>query len=150
MNYYQNRDAVLKAYPAPYYASFDINAAQPTPVTGWYNIRAMSSLDNVPPASSMIPLTEEQWNSYPYDLKACGLGVMGGKIVNYRAPIPPIPITTQAQNALDTIMSKASWVIARGQKFGPQTNYYIDSLIDITSGKITPQTLPECPSDLTQ
>lgn len=88
------------AYPDRYYAAYDTTAPQPTSVTGWYDTGSMSSLAAVPPAASLIPLSAADWaNTTSFRLPS-GRGVLNGKIIDYTAPVLPVPLSTQAQNAL--------------------------------------------------
>lgn len=91
---------VKTEYPDRYYAAYDTAAPQPTPVTGWYDTGSMSSLAAVPPASSLIPISAEDWaNTTSFRLPG-GRGVLNGKIIDYTAPVQPVPLATLAQNAL--------------------------------------------------
>ncbi|WP_395495836.1 hypothetical protein [Acetobacter sp. KSO5] len=88
------------AYPARYYASYDNTASQPTPVTGWYDTWAMSSVSAVPSASSMIAISADDWNNTASFRLPAGRGVLSGKIIDYSVPVEPVPLTTQATTAL--------------------------------------------------
>lgn len=89
-------------YAARYYASYDTTAAQPTPVTGWYDTWGMSDTSAVPPASDMIPISETDWNNTDEFRLPVGRGVQGGKIIDYTPPSMPLPLKTQAASALAT------------------------------------------------
>ncbi|GBR32426.1 hypothetical protein HKD21_11440 [Gluconobacter cerevisiae] len=134
-------------YPARYYASYDTTATQPTIVTGWYDTGDMGSLDNVPDASNMIPLTEAQWNDPTFRLPV-GKGVKGKRVVDYTAPVYVAPLSDQAQTALAdartyvqnnyTMLNEATpdaWVT------------YLKALMAIDNGTDTKsKTLPSAPS----
>lgn len=136
------------AYPDRYYAAYDTTAPQPTSVTGWYDTGSMSSLAAVPPAASLIPVSAADWaNTTSFRLPS-GRGVLNGKIIDYTAPVLPVPLATQAQNAL---------VEARQTVWG---NYgalneptpeawvtYLKALRAIAEGEdTTSTTLPEAPA----
>ncbi|KXV49734.1 hypothetical protein AD945_03650 [Gluconobacter albidus] len=134
-------------YPARYYASYDTTAKQPTIVTGWYDTGDMSTLDNVPPASDMIAVTEAQWNDPTFRLPV-GKGVKNKKIVDYTPPAYVAPLTDQATTALAnartyvqnnyTMLNEATpdaWVT------------YLKALMAIANGTDTKsKTLPSVPS----
>ncbi|OAG78051.1 hypothetical protein Amal_00667 [Acetobacter malorum] len=87
-------------YPDRYYASYDVTASQPTPVTGWYDTWAMSSLEDVPLASNLIPVAYQDWANTDAFRLPTGRGVQNGKIIDYTPPVQPVPLATQAQDAL--------------------------------------------------
>lgn len=131
-------------YPDRYYASYDTTATQPTQVTGWYDTWDMSSLEGVPAASSMVVVTEAQWNDATFHLPI-GKGVKDGVIVDF---MPTAPLTTQASYALSsartyvqnnyTILNEATpdeWVA------------YLKALMAIANGTDTTSTaLPSAPT----
>ncbi|WP_049762851.1 hypothetical protein [Gluconacetobacter diazotrophicus] len=135
-------------FPERYYASYDETATQPTSITGWYDTWGMSSLSNVPPASSMIPIAETDWNNTTSFRLSVGRGVQSGKIIDYTPAPVPVPLTTQASSALSSarifvynnygILNEATpdvWVS------------YIKSLMAISSGADTTSTsLPSLPA----
>lgn len=97
---------VQAAYPARYYAGYDTAATQPTPVTAWYDTWSMSSVDGLPPASQLLPVSFADWaNTTGFRLPA-GKAVQNGAIVDYTAP--PLPLATQAARALQQAAS-TSW-----------------------------------------
>lgn len=135
-------------YPKRYYASYNTTASQPTPVTGWFDTWDMSSVDNVPSADDMIPVTESQWNDTTFR-KPNGKGVKDGVIVDYTPPATPIPLTTQAQSAMSWVNEQASLASAMGETFTDDMKAYVKALRDIISGSDTTSTeLPKQPSDV--
>lgn len=92
---------VKKDYPDRYYARYDLTATQPTAVTGWYDTWDMSSVANVPAASDMIIISEENWNDITFRLSV-GKGVQDGKIIDYTAPAYEPTLKEQAGYALAT------------------------------------------------
>ncbi|MDF7675078.1 hypothetical protein PT277_05175 [Acetobacteraceae bacterium ESL0709] len=137
-------------YPARYYASYDVKAPQPTSVTGWYDTWSLSSVAQVPPASEMIAMTEEEWNDQTNFRLPCGRGVQDGKIIDYQAPPAPVPLKDQAQSTLAFIQSQAPMIVAMGESFGEQTKAYIKALNAIIDGSDTTITeLPAKPEKLT-
>lgn len=91
---------VKTTYPDRYYASYDTTATQPTPVTGWYDTWSMSSVSAVPAVSDLIPISADDWANVDSFRLPIGRGVQDGKIVDYTAPVEPVPLTTQAASAL--------------------------------------------------
>jgi len=81
-------------YPARYYASYDIAAAQPTHVTGWFDSWDMTSLTAVPAATAMVALSPAQWAD-PALRMASGKGVQGGAIVDC-IQTDTLPVRAQA------------------------------------------------------
>lgn len=121
-------------YPNRYYASYDITATQPTPVTGWYDTWDMSSVANVPSANDMIPVTEAQWNDTTSFRKPMGKGVKDGAIIDYTPPATPIPLTTQAQTEMAWINQKAALTAAMGETFTQDMKDYVKAIQAIISG----------------
>ncbi|WP_086644314.1 hypothetical protein [Acetobacter sp. DsW_063] len=68
---------VRTVYPDRFYASHDLSAAQPAPVTGWWDAWVMSDPGVMPPVADLVPLTADQWN----DRLSGGWGVQGGALV---------------------------------------------------------------------
>ncbi|BCZ75790.1 hypothetical protein [Acetobacter phage phiAO1] len=139
---------VKTAYPDRYYAAYDTTAPQPTPVTGWYDTGSMSSLAAVPPAASLIPLSAADWaNTISFRLPS-GRGVLNGKIIDYTAPVPPVPLATQAQNAL-VVARQAVWgnYGALNEPTPEAWVTYLKALRAIAEGQdSTSTTLPEAPA----
>lgn len=136
-------------YPARYYASYDTTAKQPTIVTGWYDTGDMGTLDNVPDASNMIPVTETQWNDPTFRLPI-GKGVNKGQVVDYTAPAYVPPLTDQAQAAL---MAARTYVqdnfIYLGETPTQDWIDYQKALMAIANGTDTTSTsLPTRPTDI--
>ena len=137
----------IKDYPNRYYASYDTTAKQPTIVTGWYDTGDMGSLDDVPDASNMIPVTETQWNDPTFRLPI-GKGVNKGKVVDYTAPAYVPPLADQAQTAL---VAARTYVqnnfIYLGETPTQDWIDYQKALIAITNGTDTKsKVLPKQPS----
>lgn len=136
-----------KEYPNRYYASYDKEATQPTPVNGWFDTWDMSSVSNVPSASEMIPVTETQWNDTTTFRLPMGKGVKDGVIVDYTPPVTPVPLTTQAQSAMSWVNEQAALASAMGETFTDDMKAYVKALRDIISGSDTTSTkLPEQPT----
>ncbi|MBO1361541.1 hypothetical protein J2D73_17280 [Acetobacter sacchari] len=68
---------VRTVYPNRFYASCDLLAAQPAPVTGWWDAWGMSDPAVAPPVADLVPLTADQWNGR----LTGGWGVQGGALV---------------------------------------------------------------------
>lgn len=133
-------------HPARYYASFDLSAAQPTPVLGWYDTWAMSNVANVPAASDMIAVTEKDWDDITAFRKSNGRGVQDGKIIDYT---PPVPLSVQAQAEQSWIQQQESRAFVRGQKFTAEMLAYADAIEAIAEGTDTASTrLPDRPATI--
>lgn len=138
---------VKTAYPARYYASYDSSATQPTPVTGWYDTWDMGNLSDVPDASSMIAISESDWNDTINFHRPTGRGVQNGKIINYNPPPTALPLVTQAENAL-SVARQTMW-----NEYGSINEAtpdpwvtYLKALMAIVSGSDTTSTvLPTAP-----
>lgn len=91
-------------YPDRYYAAYDTTAVQPTIVTGWYDTWGMTSVANVPPVSRLIAVSAADWDNSDFRVPI-GRGVQSGAIIAYTPPAPPVPLKTQARNALVTAAS---------------------------------------------
>lgn len=138
---------VKSLYPNRYYASYDTAAAQPTPVTGWYDTWNMSDVSAVPAASDMISVTEAQWM-----VRNSNQGVQNGAIVAcpMPTPIPVIPLATQAQSAL-TAAAAATWQAygMYGETTPADVVTYLTALRAIANGTDTTSTaLPAQPTDV--
>jgi hypothetical protein len=87
------------------YARFDHAAAQPAPVTGWYDTDALSYPD-LPQPADLIEVTPEQWDSHM--AKPGGWAVLDGALVareTVPAPLPSGP--TPIQQAAAAFASRA-------------------------------------------
>ncbi|WP_244284869.1 hypothetical protein [Acetobacter persici] len=135
-------------YPDRYYAAYDLSATQPTPVTGWYDTWGMSSVTTVPPASNLLPVSAEDWSDTTSFRLPTGRGVLAGKVIDYTAPIPPVPLATQARNALVTARQTV-WE-EYGALNDPTPQVWVDylkALRAIAQGQETTRTtLPEPPA----
>ncbi|WP_238706754.1 hypothetical protein, partial [Acetobacter tropicalis] len=133
-------------HPARYYASFDLSAAQPTPVLGWYDTWAMSNVASVPAATDMIAVSAGDWADITTFRKPNGRGVQDGEIVDYT---PPIPLSVQAQTELAWIQQQESRAFVRGQKFTAEMLAYADTIEVIADGTDTTSTkLPDRPANI--
>ena len=138
------------AYPDRYYASYDTTAPQPTQVTGWYDTWDMSNVSNVPEASSMIPISESDWNNIDTFRLPIGRGVLNGKIIDYTPPPAPVPLKTQAQSAL-AIARQTVWdeYGSINEKTPDDWVTYLKALMAIANGTDTTSTaLPAQPADV--
>lgn len=134
-----------KNYPARYYAAYDTSAAQPTPITAWYDMALYGSLDGFPPASEMIALTADQWEK----LSRIGYGVQNGNLVPYTPPIPVVPLKTQAQTAQAWINQQYAQSFAMGTPFTADMRAYVKAIAAIANGTDTTSTaLPAQPADV--
>ena len=129
-------------YPAQYYAQYDHSAAQPAPVTGWFDVWNMSDPSSVLDAADLVALTEEQWLART----PTGLGVQDGKVVSYAAPAPTL--AQQAKAALVQAQA-ATWAKfgSLGQTVTDAWITYQKALAAIADGSdTTSTTLPSAPS----
>ena len=137
---------VQAAYPARYYAGYDATATQPAPVTAWYDTWSMSSVESLPPASQLVPISAADWaNTTGFRLPA-GKAVQNGAIVDYTAPLPPL--ATQAANALQQAAT-TSWAAYGMYSETPPAAWqtYLASLRAQASGADTTSTqLPAQPA----
>lgn len=133
------------AYPNRYYAQYDTSAAQPTPVLGWLDMSIYSDTTGFPPASDLLPITQEQFlartNGY--------YGVSNNALVSYTPEVPAIPLVTQAQIEQAWVQQQASLAAAMGEVFTADMKTYVKAIAAIISGSDTASTtLPERPSDI--
>lgn len=140
--------AIAAAWPARYYASYDTTAAQPTPVTGWYDTWDMTSVANVPAASAMIAVAETDWNNTTTFRLPTGKGVQSGTIIDYTPPSATIPLATQAESALATARQYVSNNYTMLNDPTPDAWVtYLKALMAIANGTDTTSTaLPSVPS----
>ncbi|MCP1197101.1 hypothetical protein NKW84_14700 [Acetobacter senegalensis] len=124
-------------HPARYYASFDLSAAQPTPVLGWYDTWAMSNVASVPAATDMISVSARDWADITAFRKPNGRGVQDGKIIDYT---PPVPLSALAQTEQGWIQQQESRAFVRGQKFTAEMLAYADAIEAIADGTDTTST----------
>ena len=141
------KDGTL-VYAARYYASYDTTAAQPTPVTGWYDTWGMSNVSNVPEAANMIPISESDWNNIDTFRLPIGRGVLNGKIIDYTPPPVSVPLKTQAKSAL-AIARQTVWdeYGSINEKTPDNWVTYLKALMAIANGTDTTSTeLPTAPT----
>lgn len=125
-------------YPKRYYAQYDGSGY----ITHWFDTWEMGSLDGVPPAASMMAITEAQWND-PDVHAALGVGVKDGAIV---AMTYTIPLATQAQAELGWVNQQASLASSMGETFTDAMRSYVKAVQAIASGTDTTSTaLPARP-----
>lgn len=137
-------------YAARYYASYDTTAAQPTPVTGWYDTWGMSSIAKVPAATDMIVVSAENWNDTESFRLPTGKGVQNGKIIDYTPPAVVVPLATQAQSEMSGwIAQQASMAVAMGETFTADMKAYVKAIQAIATGADKTSTaLPTRPTDV--
>lgn len=129
---------VKTEYPARYYVQYDAAGY----ITHWFDTWAMGSLDGVPPAGSMLAVTEDQWNN-PAVHVAIGAGVKDGAIV---AMTYAVPLATQAQAELSWVNQQASLASSMGETFTDAMRSYVKAVQAIASGSDTVSTaLPARP-----
>ena len=141
------KDGTL-VYAARYYASYDTTAAQPTPVTGWYDTWGMSSIAKVPAPSAMIVVSADDWNDTESFRLPTGKGVQNGEIIDYTPPPAPVPLKTQAQTALATARQTV-WdeYGSINEKTPDNWVTYLKALMAIANGTdTTSTTLPTAPT----
>ncbi|MFT8613710.1 MAG: hypothetical protein ABF727_14080 [Gluconobacter oxydans] len=125
-------------YPARYYVQCDSNGY----ITHWFDAWEMGSLDGVPPAASMMAITEAQWND-PDVHAALGVGVRDGAIVPMTYTVP---LATQAQAELAWVNQQASLASSMGETFTDAMRSYVKAVQAIASGTdTTSTTLPARP-----
>lgn len=139
---------IHQLYPSRYYASYDTTASQPTPVTGWYDVWGMASVSNVPPSTSMIPISDSDWGNTSTFRIPTGKGVKDGVIVDYTPPVTAETIKQQASNELTWINQQASLASAMGETFTVDMKSYVKQIQAIASGSESTTTLPTRPSDI--
>ena len=128
-------------YPARYYVQYDSTGY----ITHWFDTWEMGNLNEVPPATSMLPVTEAQWND-PSVHAALGMGVKNGAIV---AMAFTVPLATQAQAELSWISQQASLASAMGETFTDAMRSYVKAIQAIASGTDTTSTdLPPRPNPI--
>ncbi|MBS1082466.1 hypothetical protein [Gluconobacter kondonii] len=132
-------------YPSRFYATYDTTAAQPTGITGWFDTWTLSTTKNLPAASDMLALTQDQWND-----RATGpQGVKDDDLVDYTPPAPVVPLETQAQTELAWIASQASMAAAMGETFTDNMKAYVKAIQAIANGTDTTSTaLPARPATI--
>ncbi|MBS1080831.1 hypothetical protein [Gluconobacter kondonii] len=132
-------------YPSRFYATYDTTAAQPTGITGWFDTWTLSTTKNLPAASDMLALTQDQWND-----RATGpQGVKDDDLVDYTLPAPVVPLETQAQTELAWIASQASMAAAMGETFTDNMKAYVKAIQAIANGTDTTSTaLPARPATI--
>ncbi len=136
-------------YPARYYASYDTTAAQPTPVTGWYDTWDMSATTSIPAASAMIAIAAADWSNQTTFRISSGRGVENGAIIDYTPAPAAVPLKTQAETQLTWINQQASLAGAMGQTFTADMKAYVAAIQGIANGTDTTSTaLPAEPTDV--
>lgn len=113
-------------YPGRYYAQYDGSGY----ITHWYDTWEMGSLEGVPSAASMLPLSEAQWND-PTVHAALGVGVKNGAIV---AMTYMVPLATQAQAELSWVNQQASLASSMGETFTEAMRSYVKAVQAIANG----------------
>lgn len=140
--------SIKELYPQRYYAGYDITAAQPTIVLGWYDTWDMNDVSNIPKASDMIAISESDWNNTSTFRLTHGRGVYDGKILDYTPPVAPIPLSVQATSALADARSYVMNNYAILNLPTPNTWVtYLKALMNIADGTDTTSTsLPTAPT----
>jgi len=132
-------------YPSRFYATYDTTAAQPTGITGWFDTWTLSTTKNLPAASDMLALTQDQWN----DRVTGPQGVKDDDLVDYTPPAPVVPLETQAQTELAWIASQASMAAAMGETFTDNMKAYVKAIQAIAGGTdTTSMALPARPATI--
>ncbi|WP_156474512.1 hypothetical protein [Gluconobacter albidus] len=132
-------------YPAQYYARYDTSSPQPSGVTGWFDTWSLSSTQNLPAASAMLPLTQAQWNTRMTGPQ----GVENGNLVAYTPPAPAIPLKEQAASELSWVATQASLATAMGETFTDAMRVYVKVIQAIASGSdTTSAALPARPTQI--
>lgn len=132
-------------YPARYYVRYDTTAAQPTDITGWFDTWALSDVSLLPDAGQMLAVSPADWSN-PEIHAPSGKGVLDGRIVDYKAPVP---LSMQAQDEQAWIQQQESRAFVRGQKFTAGMLAYADAIEAIADGTDTASTkLPDRPTDI--
>ena len=131
--------------PARFYAAEETAAAQPPGVTGWFDTWELTTTKNLPAASDMLALTQDQWAA-----RVTGpQGVQDGALVDYTPPAPVVPLETQAQTELAWIASQASMAAAMSETFTDDMKAYVKAIQAIAGGTDTTSTaLPARPATI--
>lgn len=139
-------DAVRADWPGRYYASYRVDAPQPTPVTGWWDVWSMSDLSGLPDRAGMLALTDAEWA----DRLPFGSGVQAGRIVACTPPPVPVPLPVQAEAELRWVQSEATLAAAMGERFTDAMRAYVGVIRTIANGTDTTRTaLPPRPDPVT-
>ena len=138
---------VKTAYPNRYYASYDTTATQPTPVTGWYDTWSLSSVSNVPSASKMIAVSEDDWNNQTTFRLPTGKGVLDGVVIDY-TPASTTDLKTEATAVLSAARSYVQNTYTILNEATPDAWVtYLKALMAIADGTdTTSTTLPTAPA----
>ncbi|MBF0858401.1 hypothetical protein HKD24_04115 [Gluconobacter sp. LMG 31484] len=125
-------------YPARYYVQSDSTGY----ITHWYDTWDMGNIESVPPAASLLAVTEDQWND-PTVHAALGVGVKNGAIV---AMTYVVPLATQAKEEMSWINQQASLASSMGETFTDAMRSYVKAIQAIANGSDTTSTaLPARP-----
>ncbi|NVN02236.1 MULTISPECIES: hypothetical protein [Asaia] len=129
-------------WASQYYATLD----KPC---GYYDLSVFTSLENVPPESDLFALTADQWAARMDGMSVLSKAVVDGVWGDYVTPIPPVPLKTQANDALTWIASQASMASAMGETFTADMKSYVKAVQAIANGTDTTSTaLPYRPTDI--
>ena len=136
-------------FPDRYYAAYSQDSSQPTSVTGWFDVWALSDASQAPNAADMIPVSASDWGDTDKFRLPVGRGVLNGAIIDYTPPAPSVPIIDQAKSAMAWIQQQASLAGAMGQTFTTDMKAYVSAIQGIISGADTSATtLPEQPTSV--
>lgn len=136
-------DTTTNSYPARYYARYDHTTSQPAPVTGWFDTQTLSTTENLPEASLMVPLTLAQWNGRMTGPQF----VKDGALVAYTPPPVLVPLKEQAALQQPWIASQAALAAAMGETFTATMKAYVKAIQALASGADTTTTaLPNRPA----
>ncbi len=134
------------SYPAKYYAySNATTTLGGYPTVGWVDVSMFSESPSwLPPASGMIPLSQEEWDAR----QLVNQVVINGVVSTYTPPVPVIPLKDQAATALASARTYVNNTYTMLNEATPDAWVaYLKALMAIASGTDTTSTaLPTAPT----
>lgn len=128
-----------------YYAQYNSSAPSPAPVTGWFDTALFGPGAELPAASNLLLLTEQQFSQRTSGSWA----VSGGALVPYTPPVVTVSLKMQAVSAQAWVQQQATLASAMGEVFTEDMKDYVKAVNAIASGADTTSTaLPARPTDI--